>query len=422
MDNAKPFYISKNRVKEAYERVKANRGSAGVDRQSLEDFEKDLKGNLYKVWNRMSSGTYFPPPVREVGIPKKDGGIRILGIPTVSDRVAQMVVKLEIEPLVEPKFHPNSFGYRPRRSAHQAVKTAKKRCWKNHWAIDLDIKGFFDNLDHELLMRAVRHHVKSKWVLLYVERWLKAEAIGVDRVVKIREKGTPQGGVISPLLANLFLHYAFDNWLSRKFPCVEFERYADDIVLHCKTRSQAEIVLKEVGKRLNECKLELHKEKTKVVYCRNYYKEGRPGYSEAFDFLGFTFRPRQAKGPTGNIYDGFLPAISQKSRKKIIERMKSWYVGRASDLSLHELSKMYNPVLRGWVNYYGQFYPQALRPVRNHWHQTLTAWARRKYKRFGNHRTRAGKWVYAIEKREPKLFAIWELFTTSRDGWMTRAV
>ena len=228
MGNAKPFTISKHRVREAYGRVKANRGAAGIDWQSIEEFEKDLKGNLYKIWNRMSSGTYFPPPVREVGIPKKDGGTRILGIPTVSDRVAQMVVKLEIEPLVEPIFHPDSYGYRPGKSAHQAVETARRRCFRKRWAIDLDIKGFFDNLDHELVMRAVQHHVKTKWVLLYVERWLKAEAIGVDKMVRTREKGTPQGGVISPLLANLFLHYAFDHWMKGRFQEVEFERYADD--------------------------------------------------------------------------------------------------------------------------------------------------------------------------------------------------
>ena len=410
VDNTKPFLISKYRVKEAYGKVKANRGAAGIDWQSIEEFEKDLKGNLYKIWNRMSSGTYFPPPVREVGIPKKDGGIRILGIPTVSDRVAQMIVKLEIEPLVEPIFHPDSYGYRPGKSAHQAVETARKRCWKNRWAIDLDIKGFFDNLDHELLMKAVQHHVKSKWVLLYIERWLKVEAVGVDKVVRKREKGTPQGGVISPLLANLFLHYAFDCWIKRQFPSVEFERYADDLVLHCKNRSQALIVLKAVAKRLQECKLEIHPEKTRVVYCRNYLKVERPGHPETFDFLGFTFRPRTAKGPTGNIYNGFLPAMSQKSRKKIVERVKSWHVGRASDLSLKDLSEMYNPVIRGWVNYYGHFYPQALRSVRQHWHRTLTQWARRKYKRFRNYKVPAGEWIYAIERRDPKLFAIWELF------------
>lgn len=409
-DKPKSFPISKHKVKEAYEKIKANRGAAGIDRQSIEDFEKNLKANLYRIWNRMSSGTYFPPPVKEVSIPKKDGGTRTLGIPTVADRVAQMVVKLELEPLVESEFHPDSYGYRPGKSAHQAIEMARTRCWKKHWVVDLDIKAFFDNLDHELMMKAVQHHVKSKWVLLYIKRWLKAPAVGADSTVKPREKGTPQGGVISPLLANLFLHYAFDHWAKQNLQDMEFERYADDLVLHCRSRSQALCVLQMVTRRLKKCKLELHPRKTQVVFCRSGKNVIRLGHPTEFDFLGFTFRSRSAKTSTGRIFDSFLPAMSRASRKKVFKRIQFWHVGRASDLSLEDLSKMYNPVIRGWVNYYGSFYPQALKPLNTYWHQSLTKWARRKYKRFHNSRTLAGQWINSVERRDPKLFAIWELF------------
>ena len=228
MPEAKPYAISKQVVWEAYQEVKANHGAAGVDGQSIEAFETDLKGNLYKIWNRMSSGSYFPPPVRLVEIPKASGGTRPLGIPTVGDRVAQMVVKMHLEPLVEPQFHPDSYGYRPGKSALDAVATARERCWRSDWVIDLDIKGFFDNLGHELVMKAVRHHAEAPWVLLYIERWLKAPVERQDGSREERTKGSPQGSVVSPLLANLFMHYAFDLWMRRTYPDIRFERYADD--------------------------------------------------------------------------------------------------------------------------------------------------------------------------------------------------
>ena len=269
MLEAKPFSISKHLVAKAYRLVKANRGAAGVDRQTVEAFEEDLKGNLYKIWNRMSSGSYFPPPVRLVEIPKGDGRMRPLGIPTVADRVAQMVVKLTLEPLVEPVFHPDSYGYRPGKSALDAVGVARKRCWRMDWVIDLDIRDFFGSLDHDLLLKAVRHHTELKRIHLYVERWLKAPVQRVDGTLEARTAGTPQGGVISPLLANLFMHYAFDEWMRRTFPSVPFERYADDVVIHCVSQAQARSVLAAVRKRLSECNLELHPEKTKVVYCKD---------------------------------------------------------------------------------------------------------------------------------------------------------
>ena len=294
MPEAKSYVISKQVVWEAYLKVKANHGAAGVDGESLAAFEKDLKNNLYKIWNRMSSGSYFPPPVRVVEIPKASGGLRLLGIPTVGDRVAQMVVKMHLEPLVEPHFHPDSYGYRPGKSALDAVATARQRCWRYGWVIDLDIRGFFDNLDWELVLKAVRHHVQAPWILLYIERWLKAPAQKQDGSQEARTKGSPQGAVISPLLANLFLHYAFDAWMQRTYPDIPFERYADDVIIHATSQAQAEQVLAAVRQRLRECRLELHPEKTRIVYCPDSDRKGQHEHIQ-FDFLGYTFRPRRAK-------------------------------------------------------------------------------------------------------------------------------
>lgn len=274
MIKAKPFRISKRVVFESYKRVRANRGAAGVDQESIADFGKDLKNNLYKIWNRMSSGSYFPPAVRLVAIAKKDGGQRKLGVPTVSDRIAQMVAKMYFEPEVDPYFHPGSYGYRPGKSAIEAVGVARKRCWRYNWAVDLDIKGFFDNIDHELLMRAVRKHTDSKWLLLYIERWLKAPVQAADGTLDSREKGSPQGSVISPLLANLFLHYAFDEWMRRNYDSIPFERYADDILVHCKSEQQARWIKTVIAERLRQCGLELHPEKTKIVYCKDSFRKG----------------------------------------------------------------------------------------------------------------------------------------------------
>ena len=316
MDTAKSYCISKKIVWEAYERVKANKGAAGVDEESIEEFEKNLKDNLYKLWNRMSSGSYFPPPVRIVEIPKGDGKMRKLGIPTVSDRIAQMVVKLYLEPGIDPHFHPDSYGYRPGKSAIAAVGVARERCWRQDYVIDLDIKGFFDNLDHELVMKAVRKHTDSKWMLLYIERWLKAPAQDGEGKLIHRTTGTPQGGVISPLLANLFLHYAFDEWMKRNYPQNPFERYADDAVVHCKTEAEANELRKVIEERLANCKLELHPEKTKIVYCKD--DDRRKRYpNEKFDFLGYTFRARRSKNRRGKHFINFTPAVSNKAKRKM---------------------------------------------------------------------------------------------------------
>lgn len=407
MDKAKPFCISKYDVWEAYKRVKANKGAAGVDGESLADFEEDLKNNLYKIWNRMSSGCYFPPPVRAVDIDKKDGGLRRLGIPSVSDRIAQMVVKMYFEPDVEPYFHPDSYAYRPKKSAIQAVEVARQRCWRYDWVLDLDIKGFFDNIDHELLMRAVRKHTDCKWVLLYIERWLKAPMQLPDNRLIDREKGTPQGGVVSPLLANLFLHYAFDEWMRRSFKHIPFERFADDIVVHCRTERHARWIRSEIERRMAQCCLELHPDKTKIVYCKDDDRKGSYP-NESFDFLGFTFRPRRSKNRWGKLFINFSPGVSNLAAKEMRQHLRKWKLQLRSDKCLEDLARMLNPTLQGWINYYGSFYKSALYPVFIHLNRTLARWATRKYKRLRGHARRATHWLGRIARKEPRLFAHWK--------------
>lgn len=408
MNKAKPFCISKWEVWEAYKLVKANKGSAGVDGQSIAEFEEDLKNNLFKIWNRMSSGSYFPPPVRRVDIPKDNGKTRPLGIPTVSDRIAQTVVKRYLEPIVEEYFHADSYGYRPGKSAIEAIGVARQRCWRYDWVLDLDIKGFFDNIDHDLLMRAVRKHTNCKWVLLYIERWLNAPAQLEEGSLINRDKGTPQGGVISPLLANLFLHYAFDTWMKRHYPQIPFERYADDGICHCRSKAEAEILRVAIEKRFAECGLELNLQKTKIVYCKDDDRRGN--YPEQkFDFLGFTFRPRRAKNRRGKLFVGFTPAISNRAKKSICDTMRRWKMHRQTDKSLDELARVVNPVLRGWINYYGRFYKSALYRVFQHLNNILVQWASRKYKRLRGYDQRASQWLQGIFHRQPKLFAHWQL-------------
>jgi RNA-directed DNA polymerase len=409
MPEAKPYDISKQVVWEAYLKVKANHGAAGVDGESIAAFGTDLKGNLYKIWNRMSSGSYFPPPVRLLEIPKATGGTRPLGIPTVGDRVAQMVVKMHLEPLVEPQFHPDSYGYRPRKSALDAVATARERCWRSDWVIDLDIKGFFDNLDHELVMKTVRHHTKTPWILLYIERWLKAPVQKQDGSREERTKGSPQGSVISPLLANLFMHYAFDLWMVRTYPAIQFERYADDVIIHAKSLAQAELVLEAVRRRLKECCLELHPEKTKIVYCQDDDRKGQHEHIK-FDFLSYTFRPRRAKNRRGKFFVSFLPAISDKAANAIRETIRDWRLAATrNNQSLEEIAGLVNPSVRGWVNYYGRFYRSALTPVLRHLERALVKWAQRKYKRLRRHSTNAGHWLGKVARRDPNLLVLWQI-------------
>jgi RNA-directed DNA polymerase len=408
MSEAKPFCISKWEVWEAYRRVKANKGAAGVDEQSIADFERKLKDNLYKLWNRLSSGSYFPPPVRTVKIPKADGGERKLGIPTVSDRIAQMVVKSRLEPEVDHLFHADSYGYRPGKSALDAVGQARQRCWRYDWVVDLDIKGFFDNIDHELLMRTVRKHARDKWVALYIERWLKAPVQEEDGTLVPREKGTPQGGVISPLLANLFLHYAFDECMRRSYPHLPFERYADDAIVHCQTEREAQAVRAAIAMRLQECRLELHPEKTKVVYCKDDDRRGNYP-SQKFDFLGYTFRPRRSKNRHGKYFINFTPAVSDKASKAIRAEIRSWKLHLRSDKAIADLARMFNPIIRGWLQYYGRYYRSALYPLMRQLDRSLARWAYRKYKKLRGHLRRATHWLARISRRDSRLFAHWQM-------------
>lgn len=416
VSEAKPYVIPKQLVWEAFQRVKANRGSAGVDGESLAAFEKDLKGNLYKVWNRMSSGSYFPPPVRLVEIPKDNGGKRPLGIPTVADRVAQTVAKMVFEPLVEPVFHEDSYGYRPGRSALDAVGVARKRCWGADWVIDLDIKAFFDSIPHDLVERAVAYHTDLPWVRLYVARWLRAPVQRPDGTLEERTKGTPQGGVASPLLANLFLHYAFDLWMQRTFPSVQFERYADDAIVHCRSERQARAVLEAIRGRFEQCGLELHPVKTRIVYCKD---DDRPGDSEhiKFDFLGYTFQPRRAKNRRGKFFVSFLPAISTKAAKKIRATIRGWRMASTrNNQRLEDLARLSNPSVRGWMNYYGRFYRSKCVQVLRHLNEALAAWARRKYKRFRRRERASMHWLGCIARRDRRLFALWQLGVVPEAG------
>ena len=406
MGKAKPFQISKRIVFEAYHQVKANKGAAGVDRQSIQGFEQDLKNNLYKLWNRMSSGSYFPPPVLAVSIPKSGGGQRILGVPTVADRIAQTVVHMYLEPIVEADFHPDSYGYRPNKSALDAVGIARKRCWRYDWGIDLDIKGFFDNLDHGLVMRAVKKHTDCKWILLYVERWLTAPMQKEDGSIMERSRGTPQGGVASPLLANIFMHHAFDEWMKREHPNIPFERYADDILLHCKTEKQARFIRDKIEQRLKRCKLELHPEKTRLVYCKDERRD-QEFADTSFDFLGYTFRPRINRTRNGKLFVNFSPAISDKAKKSIRHTIKRWRLHRWSGATLNSIAVEINPVIRGWINYYGRYIRSEVRSPLQQVDWYLIRWATGKYKRLRGHQRRASAWVAGIRSRDPQLFAHW---------------
>jgi group II intron reverse transcriptase/maturase len=413
--NGKPFEISKRLVWEAWLKVKANKGAAGVDEESIEMFERNLVGNLYKLWNRLSSGSYMPPPVRAVEIPKRSGGSRMLGVPTVADRVAQTVVRLVLEPEVEPLFHPDSYGYRPERSALDAVARCRERCWKADWVIDLDLRSFFDSLDHRLVLRAVARHTSERWILLYVQRWLKAPLQHADGTLKARDRGSPQGSAISPLLANMFLHYALDLWLVREFPGVPFERYADDVILHCNSKPRARVVLDAIVKRLALLGLEVNPGKTRIVYCKDSNRTGSHEH-ERFDFLGYTFRPRSALDRSGGLFVSFSPAISGDAAKAIRQAIRRWRLHLQGSLRLADLARQVNPVVRGWINYYGRFYPTELLRSLDRINQYLMRWAMRKYKRLRRHPKVAWKLVASVRKRQPELFAHWTAGATPAAG------
>jgi len=402
----KSFEIWKGEVWEAYLKVKENRGAPGVDGQSLDDFEADLKGNLYRIWNRMSSGTWFPPPVRAVEIPKPHGaGTRTLGIPTIADRIAQTVAARRLEEAVEPIFHPDSYGYRPRRSALDAVATCRRRCWKSDWVIDLDIAKFFDSVRWDLVLKAVQAHTDLPWLILYLKRWLAAPMQMPDGTMLARDRGTPQGSPISPVIANLFMHYAFDTWLKREFDDVEFERYADDAVVHCPSKERAEQVLAALGERMEQVGLALHPDKTKIVYCKDNNRRGTFGCT-SFTFLGYTFRPRESRDRQGRRFLAFLPAISTDALKRIGGVVRHWRLHRRFYHSWEELAAGINPVVAGWMQYYGRFYRSSLYRLLARINAYLVRWLRNKYRRLAGVRSARRRFA-ALIRADPTLFAQW---------------
>jgi RNA-directed DNA polymerase len=403
----KSFDISKVEVWQAWEKVKSNKGAPGVDGNSIEDFEKDLKGNLYKIWNRMSSGSYFPPPVRAVDIPKPHGaGTRRLGVPTVSDRIAQTVVARRLEAKVEPAFHQDSYGYRPGRSALDAVEVCRRRCWKYDWVIDLDIEKFFDTVPWHLVVKAVEANTDLPWVVLYVKRWLQAPLVLPDGSVLGRDRGTPQGSSVSPVLANLFLHYAFDAWMTREFPDVPFERYVDDAVVHCVSERQARHVASAISERMVEVGLRLHPEKTRIVYCKDSNRRGNSPWTE-FTFLGYTFQPRGSRNKKGVVFTCFLPAISKDALKKIGSEVRSCRIHLRTGLTFSQLARAINPIVRGWMNYYGAFYRTELHGLLRRINAYLVRWIQRKYKRLARFKKAKACWKRIISQY-PRMFAHWQ--------------
>lgn len=407
----KTLPINKSQVQQAFKKVRSNRGSPGVDGLTIEEVDNNPRKYLYPLWNRMASGSYFPKPVKEVLIPKGKGKMRPLGIPTIIDRVAQQVVATELESLVENGFSPNSFGYRPGKSAHDAIGQCRKHCFRYSWVIDLDIKGFYDNIDHELLLKAVSHHTQERYILLYVQRWLNAPVQKADGAVHDpKGKGTPQGGVISPVLANIFMDIAFDKWFECHYPKLRFERYADDIVIHCYHQKQAHDVLNDIRKRLSDCKLELHPDKTRVVYCRQNQKKrpkGKVAY-QSFDFLGHTFKPRIVR-KNGKLFLGFTPSMSQKSISRINEELFRLNLHRRTQSSIEDIARLVNTKIRGWIRYYGKFRLSGMGMLFRAFHRRLAKWLRNKYRRY--HRkpwTASTKYLQHLARYYPTLFEHWK--------------
>lgn len=395
--------ITKVMVWQAYKEVKSKAGSGGIDNMDWSYLAENQNTELYKLWNRLTSGSYFPQAVKQKSIQKKGGGKRYLGIPTLLDRIAQQVVKKHLERIVEPKFHDSSYGYRPHRNCHQAVAQANTNAFNHNFAIDIDIQGFFDNIDHNLMMKAVGHYCSDKWVLMYVERWLKSAIVEEDGNFKPSLTGTPQGGVISPLLANIFLHVVFDNWMQKYHPQKPFERYADDIVVHCKTERQARFMMSQIKKRMKACQLEIHQDKSKIVNLR-----GRSigKYPKGFDFLGFTIRPRSYKSKnTGKLVPIPCICVSQKSKTSIIEKFKLMKLHKRRK-SLEEIAKEINPTLRGIINYYHKFWKGDMRWVWNQLNTRLLKWV--KWEK-GLYKKASVRYLSTKYREAPNLFSHWLL-------------
>jgi len=393
--------ITRVMVLQAYKKVRANKGSGGVDDMDWEWLDNNLKTELYKLWNRLTSGSYFPMPVKEVPIKKKGGGERKLGIPTLLDRIAQQVAKTHLERILEPHFHNSSFGYRPDRNCHQAIAQANKNTYNHDFVIDMDIKGFFDNIDHDLLMKAVRFYCDDKWILLYVERWLKAGIVQQDSTYIDRLTGTPQGGVISPLLANLFLHVGFDKWMEINHPEKPFERYADDVVVHCKTEKQAIFMLKQIGARFQKCKLTLHPVKTKIINVRG---RSEKKYPKSYDFLGFTIRPHWVK-VNGKMM--LMPSMfmSRKSKNSVMEKFRELNIHKRRK-PIEVIASELRPIIQGIINYYCKFSSNHTREILNQLNARLLKWV--KWEK-GLYKMASLRWLKKKYKESPLLFPHWKL-------------
>ncbi len=406
---SKPIPITKDMVREAYRKVRSNKGSAGVDGVPLKQFGENVSKNLYKLWNRMASGSYFPMPVKEVVIPKSNGGERKLGIPSISDRIAQEVVKAYLEPRLEAVFLSQSYGYRPHKNAHQALGQVRKNVRQYAWVIDMDIKSFFDEVNHELLMKAIDKHVPENWVKMYIKRWLETPVQTQDRLVAKQGLGTPQGGVISPLLANLFLHYVLDKWLEQTFPTVRFVRYADDVVVHCISENQSHYVLEAIRRRLQECKLRLSEEKTQITYCQDYRRQKRKDYPKKFDFLGHSFKPMSKKSNRNSgVFLGFDGVMSMKSRTRIIDTWKDMDFQRESTWALNGLAQKLNQKTRGIINYFGKMETQSLEKVFRHLDYRIAKWVKNKFKRLRSYQ-KAFDWLRDIKSSYPNIFVHWSV-------------
>ena len=408
MYRPKPYCISRKSVQEAYLRIRANKGAAGVDEMNMQAFDMQKQKYLYKLWNQMSSGSYMPPAIKLVEIPKKDGGKRPLGIPTITDRIGQAVVAKELEQVVDNLFHEDSYGYRPKKSALQAVAKARERCWAYAWVLDVDIRGFFDNIPHDLLMRAVEKHAEEQWMILYIKRWLVAPLQLEDGTIVPRTKGVPQGSVIGPILSNLYLHYAMDMWLKANYPDNAFERYADDAVIHCRTEEQAVRLKETLGKRLKDCGLEMNEDKTKIVFCKDSNRRRKTDKAVTFDFLGYTFMPRQAQNSIRKeSFTNFLPGVSTKAMIAMNTKLNKLPILRIPGIEIEAVAKEMNPILQGWINYYGKFYATKLKDFMRRINAKLANWAIRKYKGIRTSLTSAMKWICRLHRRKPNLFAHW---------------